>query len=209
MPEVTASTASDGITRAAPAALERISATLARAFHEDPVLGWVVPDPERRRACLPPFFAVQAEAYLALDETHLAGEGEAVALWAPPGTAAVDGDGADAYVERLAAILGPDAERGGQVEEAIAEHHPEEPCWYLQWLAVLPEHRGAGLGGRLLRTVLDRCDATATPAYLEATSEHNRSLYARHGFEVTAEARLPDGGPTLWPMWREPASASG
>jgi hypothetical protein len=44
------------------------------------------------------------------------------------------------------------------------------------------------------------------PAYLEATSEHNRRLYARHGFEVVGELSA-DGSPSLWLMWREPRVA--
>jgi len=56
--------------------------------------------------------------------------------------------------------------------------------------------------------VLDRCDREGRPAYLEATNEGNQRLYLRHGFEVTAEITLPDG-PTMWPMWREPANQKG
>src|SRR5207253_2474548 len=43
---------------------------------------------------------------------------------------------------------------------------------------------------------------------LAASSEGNRRLYRRHGFEVTAEIKLPDG-PTMWPMWREPSNTRG
>jgi hypothetical protein len=42
-------------------------------------------------------------------------------------------------------------------------------------------------------------------AYLDATSERNKRLYERHGFEGGGEYG-PDGGPPLWPMWREPRS---
>jgi len=56
----------------------------------------------------------------------------------------------------------------------------------------------------MLRHATGRCDADGQPAYLEATSEHNRRLYERHGFVVTAPIVLPDG-PTAYAMWREPA----
>jgi hypothetical protein len=42
------------------------------------------------------------------------------------------------------------------------------------------------------------------PAYLNAGSARSRDLYARHGFEVMEQFELPDGGPPLWRMWREP-----
>jgi hypothetical protein len=54
-----------------------------------------------------------------------------------------------------------------------------------------------------MRPVLEVCDRDAMPAYLEATSEGNKRLYLRHGFEVTGEIKLPDG-PSMWPMWRTP-----
>ena len=55
----------------------------------------------------------------------------------------------------------------------------------------------------MMRPVLEMCDRDAMPAYLEATSERNKHLYLRHGFEVTGEINVP-GGPSMWPMWREP-----
>jgi hypothetical protein len=52
--------------------------------------------------------------------------------------------------------------------------------------------------------VLERCDREATGAYREASSERNRALYERHGFELVEAVRLPRGGPPMWTMWREP-----
>ena len=51
---------------------------------------------------------------------------------------------------------------------------------------------------------LDRCDAEYAPAYLESSNPDNVPYYERFGFEVTGELRLPDGGPSLIPMWRKP-----
>ena len=42
------------------------------------------------------------------------------------------------------------------------------------------------------------------PAYHEATTPRNRALYERHGYVTLGEFTLPDGGPPLWRMWREP-----
>jgi hypothetical protein len=51
---------------------------------------------------------------------------------------------------------------------------------------------------------LDRCDAEYAPAYLESSNPDNIPYYQRFGFEVTGELALPEGGPSLWPMWRAP-----
>lgn len=56
-----------------------------------------------------------------------------------------------------------------------------------------------------MRPVLGRADADHAPAHLEATSEHSRRLYERHGFVVVEELAVT-GSPSLWAMWREPAT---
>lgn len=180
-----------------------ISETLAQAFHDDPVFAWIVPDPARRRAHFPAVFAAFVDAYLPYHATYVVGEGVGAALWAPAGTDPLAGDAGEAFGERLATALGDDVERGLELGARFAEHRPAEPAAYLQLIGVVPAHQGRGHGRRLLDPVLQRCDTTGTPAYLEATSEANRRLYQRHGFEATAEIRLPQG-PAVWPMWREP-----
>lgn len=184
-----------------------LSEALARAFQDDPVFAWVLPDANRRRQRLPAVFAAFAETYLPHGETYVAGDGAGAALWAPAGSEPVPEEHAEAFGQRLAAALGDDADRAFELDALLEQHHPAQPCFYLQFVGVVPERRGSGLGSRLLTTVLQRCDASATPAYLEATSEDNRRLYQRHGFETVGELTLPDG-PSLWPMWREPATAS-
>lgn len=191
------------VLRAGPDDVAAISDVLARAFQDDPVHVWLVPEARARARLLPEVFAAFAEAYLPHGETYVAGAG-GTALWAPPGVDPTGGDQAERFGERIVTALAEHAERGGVINELLAAHHPTEPAFYLQFLGVVPEQQGQGLGGRLLTTVLRRCDATGTPAYLEATSEHNRRLYQRHGFRVIGEIQLPDG-PPLWPMWRDPA----
>jgi GNAT superfamily N-acetyltransferase len=66
-----------------------------------------------------------------------------------------------------------------------------------------PSAQGQGLGSAVLHPVLEQCDADGVGAYLESSKERNIGFYARHGFRVTAELRMPRG-PKLWAMWREP-----
>jgi ribosomal protein S18 acetylase RimI-like enzyme len=168
--------------------------TLARAFHDDPVFRWWIPDDEARRGILPAFFDLVTRG---CDEVHATEGADSVAVWNRPG-AEDDDEAADA----LAAIAGDHAERLFTIFGLQAEHHPAEPHWYLFFLATRPGLQSRGRGSELIRPVLETCDAEGVPAYLEATSERSRALYERHGFEVTGEIRLPDG-PSLWPMRRE------
>ena len=52
--------------------------------------------------------------------------------------------------------------------------------------------------------MLERADREGMPAYHEATTPRNRALYERHGYVNHGEFTLPDDGPTLWRMWRDP-----
>ena len=46
-------------------------------------------------------------------------------------------------------------------------------------------------------------DEQGMPAYLEATTERNKRLYERYGFEVTGEIQY-GSSPAMWPMYRKP-----
>lgn len=196
-------------TTARRADLEAIGSTLAQAFQDDPVFGWVVPEPEGRRAKLPAVFRVFAGEFLLHGWSRLASDGVGVSLAAPAGVDPIAADVAESFGEQLAEALGGgrDAERAGELAALLEERHPVEPCAYLQFLGVLPDRHGQGVGSALLAELLGWCDEGGVPAYLEATSPDNRRLYERHGFGVTGEVSLP-GGPPLWPMWREPQSVA-
>ena len=185
-----------------------VANVLAAAFQDDPLFAWGIPDPERRREALPTVFAAFAELYLPYEETYLTEDALAAAMWGPPHVDAFHGEAGEAFGQRMAGNLDPaDTARLLAVGQLFSEHHPTQPWMYLQLIGVAPDHQGRGLGSGLLAPVLARCDATGTPAYLEASSVRNRRLYERHGFETVGELTLPDDGPPIWPMWREPAGA--
>ena len=85
---------------------------------------------------------------------------------------------------------------------------PEPPHAHLVFIGTEPERQGEGVGSLLLRQTLPRLDRDGVPAYLEASTLRSRALYLRHGFVDMDEMRMPDGGPTLWRMWRDPAVVS-
>jgi GNAT superfamily N-acetyltransferase len=184
--------------KATAESLPTVSATLALAFYDDPVVMWCIPEGPRRRQILPGFFGAVAESYLNYDEIYDVDEGVSAAVWAPPGAeddehlAERIGEISAEYVDRIFGVLG-----------LLEEKHPTDPHFYLFFLGTRREWQGRGIGSALMAPVLERCDREGVPGYLEATSERNKALYLRHGFEVTDEIRLPDG-PSLWPMWRTP-----
>ncbi len=183
----------------------RIAGTLARAFIDDPVFRWVCPDDERRDGLLPGFFALFTQAMTRHDEIYVAGQGTGAALWAPPGRAAVADADAEEFGRNLEEMSGADAERMFAISKLLDEHHPPGSYYFLQFVGVEPDRQGHGIGSALLAHMLERCDREGARAYLDATSPDNKRLYERHGFRASGEF-APQGGPPLWPMWREPTA---
>lgn len=181
---------------------------LGRAFYDDPVTTWILPDARSRAARLSTFFSTVTRHH------HLAGGGVevasgdggigAAALWDPPGGWKQSWLSQLRMVPALIGAFGRRASAGRAVEGLLNANHPEEPHWYLAVIGSDPAVRGRGFGQAVMRSRLMRCDAEHCPAYLESSKPENVPYYERFGFVVTGKIRLPGGGPTLWPMWREP-----
>ncbi len=183
-----------------------LSKTLGRAFFDDPVMSWMLPDANVRRRKLHRLFAsLTRHHHLALGgvevSPHADGIG-AAALWDPPG------QWKHTRAEELRAMpglylaFGRSLRKGLEVEEMMKKAHPEEPHWYLAVIGSDPDVRGKGFGQVLMRSRLDRVDAEHAPAYLESSNPVNVPYYQRFGFEITGEITLPNAGPKLIPMWR-------
>ncbi|MGI8551207.1 MAG: GNAT family N-acetyltransferase [Dehalococcoidia bacterium] len=86
---------------------------------------------------------------------------------------------------------------------ALKQRDLPGPCWYLNILGVDPIRQGTGIGGRLVKPILQRGDAQEMPCYLETFKERNLRFYQKHGFRVLAEAVLPEDGPRFWTMLRQ------
>ncbi|GCD36529.1 GCN5-like N-acetyltransferase [Streptomyces chrestomyceticus JCM 4735] len=139
---------------------------------------------------------------LAHGRVWVADDGDAVAVWTTPETAA-----GEVFAElgpRFAEIAGDRAEASAQAEAAMGVHRPGEPVWFLGSVGVDPGCQGRGLGRAVIRPGLEAAEAAGVPAFLETSDERNVGFYERLGFEVTADYPLPGGGPHTWAMTRKP-----
>jgi GNAT superfamily N-acetyltransferase len=181
-----------------------LAATQARAFYDDPLQVWALPDDSTRLDVLTRLFEMMIRVVsLPLGESYTDDTRSVGALWAPPGRWLVD-PGAAAQLEPMAVIVADRLPWMRRSWEAISGAHPEEPHFYLSGLGTDPPRQRQGLASAALAPVLARCDADGMPAYLESTKEANNAFYERNGFAVTGTIVVPPDGPTLWAMWREP-----
>lgn len=205
-------TAGYGIRCARPMESGAVAALLARAFADDPVMGWMFPDPSDRELRSSRFFALlQRQQRPRAGGVRVAAtvEGQllAAALWSGPGRWKPSAVRELAALPRYARAFGTDGlRRAADVENSLQEAHPAAPHWYLPTLGTDPAFQGVGAGSALVRQQTTLCDRYGRPAYLESSKPSNVPFYERLGFRVTRELRLRDGGPPLWAMWREPAA---
>ena len=207
MPDIaTAASEAQSVRRASAAELRPVARALAEAFFTDPHAVWTFPADDRRRDRLEAGFALGLEKlFLPQEACYTTASTVGGAVWMRPGQARI---GVLRQLRLTPAFLrayGRDIVPMGRLMMLLDSMHPHErEHWYLAFVGVVPEWQGRGIGAALLQPVLERCDADGMPAYLEASSERNRVLYERHGFEVTGEYRMWNGGPVGWNMWREP-----
>jgi GNAT superfamily N-acetyltransferase len=197
-----------GVRKATSADLPQVSASLAAAFADDPVMLHVLPgiaDGQLRK--LVGLMRIEAHSGLRHDSVWTTEDGSASAIWKPPGKWKIGGMELVRQAPRTVAILRSRVLVALGVLGAIERKHPiDPPHWHLAVLGTEPAAQGKGRGSAVLQPVLEHCDRAGEPAYLESSKEANVPFYERHGFRVTERLDLPKGGPSLWLMWRDPQS---
>jgi ribosomal protein S18 acetylase RimI-like enzyme len=193
------------IRRATQADVEAMAAQLARTFWDDPVIGFIFRTEARREAGLRAFFRTQMRAdYLPFGGCYTTDGYAGSAIWAPAGKPLQTGLRAVLTMLPVLPYVAANLVTTLRLLNTVETLHPHEPHWYLATLGTAVEQQGKGVGGALMRPVLEHCDAEGLPCYLESSKERNVPFYRRHGFEVVQEVPLPGGGPRIWTMWREP-----
>jgi GNAT superfamily N-acetyltransferase len=186
--------------RATPGDIELVTTITELAFANDPLWGRALGSisfAQRR-----PFWRLFAEGTLRYPWTWLLNGGGATSLWIPPGGTEMSAEQEERMSE-LAGGLGPDEDNFHELLRRFDAAHPRtEPHYYLSLLGTHPDHRGQGLGMRLLAHDLVLIDEEHCAAYLESSNPTNNHRYASAGFETVGEFSYPGSGPVVTTMWR-------
>ncbi len=181
-----------------------VAETLALAFHDDPVWGWVFSDPEHRHAQLAGMWTLLLQGSVGYGWVWATPADEAATLWIPPGCPELPEEQEMQLGPMLQELAGPRVALVMRVFECFEAAHPRQTDhYYLSLLGTHPDHRGHGIGVALLADNLAAVDAEGAPAYLESTNPANLDRYRSVGFDVSGTFDLPEGGPTVTTMWRE------
>ena len=185
--------------------LDAVEALLVRAFAREPFMAWVAGgDPGRLRAFVG--LAVR-RITLPAGEVLVDDALTTAALVLPPGGLDVAPLDQARQLPGLVRASGlrrlPTVLRG--LVRLEAAHPRDWPHRTLLTLGVDPAHHGQGRGSAMLRALATRAPE---PVYLETSTPRGVRLYARHGYSLRSELRLP-GGPPVWTMLSQSVRAEG
>jgi len=186
--------------------MDEASEVLARAFHDDPAWGWVLPSPRRRAALLPWLFRMAFEVTEG-EAWTTAGTIGGCSRWLAPGRAQVHvGPMLRALVATPIRVREATSRflAYGRAVEAMRAAAVPEPHWYLAGIGVEPSLWRQGIGSALIAPGIEASTRDRVPCALLTNTEHNVAFYEHHGFEVVREGETPDGGPRAWMMRRKP-----
>jgi GNAT superfamily N-acetyltransferase len=190
-------------------------AILARSHADYPSFRHLFPDDERRPRALRALFTGIARDAARLGSAYGApapdGELHGVALWLAPGKFPWSALRQLRGLGWMLSVLRADPgsfRRFMQTGANGARLHPADRHWYLETMGVDPAVQRRGLGGRLLKPVLEIADRDRVDCYLETAEPRNAEYYARHGFVVENPAlQLVSDGPAHITMRRRPTAA--
>ena len=191
------------VQRASATDTERVTEIITLAFAHDPLWAHAMARPDGGTAHHAEFWRLFVEGALRYPDTWLTSGGEATSIWIPPGGTEMTPEQEQQLADLATNRLGPAAGDYLELVSRFDAAHPRaEPHYYLTLLGTHPDHRGKGIGMRLLAHDLELVDAEHVPAYLESSNPANDRRYASVGFEPHGEFRYPGGGPVVTTMWR-------
>jgi ribosomal protein S18 acetylase RimI-like enzyme len=189
--------------------LQQAEKTLGRAFFDNPMSKYLLPDADQRRRHLGWMLGTSTLYSDLFGEVYTTPDVQGIAAWLTPDSPPLNRERAAlANMDQTPERIGAGAyARLRSMQARAAELHLRdvpERHWYLWVLGVEPERQGQGIGGLLLQPVLHKADAGGLLCYLETDKPSSIKFYRKHGFEVVVEESVDGGAFRFWTMKRPP-----
>lgn len=189
--------------------LNKAAEVISRAFHDDPLYSYIIPDESERKRFLPYLFKAYIWYCLQFGEVYATSPNlEGILLWLPsefsyitPERSKECGDEVffyilgKKYLKRLSVTSHPNE---------IHEQLIKEPHIYLMVIAIDPKFQRKGFGRKLLLSLLKHLDKYNLKCYLDTNMKSNVFYYQNFGFNVMKEFEIEKTEITNWSMLRVP-----
>ena len=174
-----------------------LSASLSRAFFDDPVMNFLLGTKDLPFDKGVKFFTLMSKMQLPHEHSYVTDQCEAVAIWAPPDKWKVpsigDPEGDARLPQRLRCSRSscPRSKRSTCSRRTTRRNRTTTSSSS----APIPPHQRKGLGGAVHGTgARAKCDTEGVGAYLESSKDVNVPYYRHFGFEVRQEITHKNDG---------------
>ena len=187
---------------------DRAVSTMVRAFANDDLYLYFIPEDGARERFLEKFMAFRLRYGLKYGMVLVADEGAGVAVFLAPGHQMSPKDlllcgGLRAMLPCTKAQRKRIMDFNGFADD-IAAQTTQQPCWHLSPICVEPASQGEGIGKALVAHGLAQMQPSGQPCYLETQSEKNVEFYRACGFRTVSRSPVPGTGMEHWGMLWEP-----
>ena len=185
-----------------------VSAMLARAFQDDPLNSYFVPDASQRKDTSFYSFEFLVRLGVSYGEVYATSPNlEGAAVWLPPDNRLtlwrVIRNGVFSLCIRMGRKYILRALPAQHFIFSVHKHHTPFRHWYLWVIGVDPVFQGKGYASMLMKSMLARIDQEHLPCYVDTQNENNVTIYQHYGFKIVEEVIIPNTGVGLWAMLRE------
>ena len=189
--------------------IKPVGEMLARAFQDDPLSAYIIPDASRRENMLPYGFEFVVRLGVSYGEVYATSPNlEGIAAWLPSEKANMTlwrmiRNGALPLCFRFGKQTILRQSHVFNFTSSMHKRHAPFRHWYLSLLGVDPEFQGKGYASTLMEAMLARIDRERLPCYLETQKVKNVSIYQHYGFKVVEDGIIPGTDIRIWAMLRE------
>ncbi len=182
---------------------------LTEAFLNDPMMSFVVPNENKRYDFVYWSMKTVVNYSFLYGMIYTTPNLEGVACWLPPGHESMTfGRMFKTRMYEIFTILNfSELKRFFENMRYIESNHKhavKEKHWYLWAIGVDPACQGKGIGGKLLKPVLDKASENQTCCYLETHNSKNTLFYEKYGFNIVSDKVIPKQKQQVWVMVRIP-----
>ncbi len=189
--------------------LNKAAEIISRAFHDDPLYEYIIPDEFERKKYFPYLFKAYIWYCLHFGKVYASSPNlEGIALWVPSKFAYITPERSKEcgdevffymlgkkYLERLSITS-----HANDIHEQLVK----EPHTYLLTIAIDPKFQRKGFGRKLLFPMMEYLDQNNLKCYLDTNKESNVLYYQKFEFNVLKEFEIENTGIMNWSMLRIP-----
>ncbi|MFW9828010.1 MAG: GNAT family N-acetyltransferase [Candidatus Thorarchaeota archaeon] len=187
--------------------LKPASIMLSRAFQNDPLIRWQIPEINKRLMKIQNYWEFYLRIGLKYGKVYATSKDlEGIAIWRPPSTNISYWNYLTNGIIKFLFKFGIKNTKKitfvQAVKDSIRNIFMKGSYWYLQLIAVDPIHQGKGFASTLLKPMLNRIDKKNLPIWLETNLKKNVTFFDHFDFSTLEEIIIPNTNLVTWFMIR-------